>query len=212
LFDVESDPYETNNLAKDLIYADVLNEMRDRLGLWIRSMPDLSFYPEHHLIATALDDPVSFGKRQSKDISAYVDIADLSLVTFERAKVYLDEALESQDPWKRYWALIVCSSFGQSATELTPRVRELVVSDPELINQVRAAEYLALASTTDPGDTMIKALYNSKDGAEALLILNSIVLMKDGFDYSFNIDAERIHELVRENPEVKRRLKYLAGL
>ncbi len=56
---------------------------------------------------------------------------------------------------------------------------------------------------------MVKALYETHDPAEALLIFNSVVLMKDGYGYSFNIQPEKITPDVRNSSVVIRRLEYL---
>ena len=54
------------------------------------------------------------------------------------------------------------------------------------------------------------ALYATQDGAEALLILNSIVLMQDCEKYyKFNIDESKISEIVLSNSHVLNRLLYL---
>lgn len=49
-----------------------------------------------------------------------------------------------------------------------------------------------------------------KNAVEALLILNSAVMLKDGFDYSFKIDASKMDKAVRNDMQVKRRLGYLS--
>jgi hypothetical protein len=56
----------------------------------------------------------------------------------------------------------------------------------------------------------MEALYHSTDGVEALLILNTLVLLKDGpHSYGFALEEERLSPEVRENMEVQRRLDYL---
>ena len=45
LYDVASDPYETNNLANDPKLKDVLNEMRTIMQSQMQRINDLSFYP-----------------------------------------------------------------------------------------------------------------------------------------------------------------------
>ena len=89
-------------------------------------------------------------------------------------------------------------------------VRAIAYNDPENINRVRAAEYLGITKIEDPSSIMTNALYNSKKPAEALLILNSIVLMQSNqHKYKFDLRLENISVLVVENPEIKRRLDYL---
>ncbi len=214
LYDVEADPYQTNNLVSDSRYVEILKDMRLKLDKRVKEMPDLSFYPEFHLMKYAFDNPIAFGQVHKSDIEKLIEIANLSLFQFEAIKPKLKENLSSKFPWQRYWALITCSNFGNEIkkSSLTETIIEISKSDSELINRVRAAEFLGLTKTENPANVMTNALYNSLDAAEALLILNSIVLMHDKpYSYNFNIKTEKINELVRNDSQVKRRLEYLSN-
>ncbi|RAJ08041.1 sulfatase family protein [Arenibacter echinorum] len=210
LFDIEADPYETKNLATEAAFESILIDMRKRLSTWVKGMPDLSFYPEHYLIEKAFENPVAFGQKHKEQINNYVDLADLDLLNFEDAKNSLAQALGSSDPWKRYWAIIVCSTFGKQAMAMAPVIRTMTTKDSELINRVRAAEFLAISKQLDPSSVMTNSLYESEKPSEALLILNSIVLMTSSkYNYNFDIELDRISKTVKEDSEVMRRLEYL---
>ena len=210
LFDIDTDPYETKNLADDPAYATTLITMREKLASWVKEMPDLSFYPEHYLIEKAFGNPVEFGKKHKEEIQKYTEIADLNLLNFDDAKNSLTTALKSSDPWDRYWAIIACSTFGPQAIGMESRIREMASTDPELINRVRAAEFLGIVKKLDPSKVMTNSLYESDKPSEALLILNSIVLMNSGkYNYKFNIQLDKIAKTVAEDSEVQLRLKYL---
>lgn len=213
LFDIDADPYETKNLANDPEYRTTLIDLRNRLNTWVKGMPDLSFYPEHFLIEDAFTNPVAFGTKHKKEIGKYIEIADLGLLNFKKAKNSLSSALNSLDPWERYWAIIVCSTFGKQAMALAPIIGSMATKDPELTNRVRAAEFLAISKQSDPSAVMTKALYGSDKPSEALLILNSIALMTSGkYNYIFNIEMDKISKTVAEDPEVLRRLEFLKSL
>ena len=210
LFDIDTDPYETKNLADDPAYATTLITMREKLASWVKEMPDLSFYPEHYLIEKAFGNPVEFGKKHKEEIQKYTEIADLNLLNFDNAKNSLTTALKSSDPWDRYWAIIACSTFGPQAIGMESQIREMASTDPELINRVRAAEFLGIVKKLDPSTVMTNSLYESDKPSEALLILNSIVLMNSGkYNYKFNIQLDKIAKTVAEDSEVQLRLKYL---
>jgi arylsulfatase A-like enzyme len=210
LYDLEVDPHETANLAADPDHQIALTEMRDLLNQWMIQNPDLSLYPEHHLIENAFDDPVTFGQAHQSDIAKYLEVANLSLGEFDQVKQQLESSLQSSDPWERYWALITCNSFEQEAREFQEIIERISHSDNELINRVRAAEYLGLSDLRNPGDVMLESLYTATDPAEALLILNSIVLMESfNYQYEFDIDTAKLHANVREHDQVQRRIQYL---
>jgi hypothetical protein len=212
LYDVEKDPYELNNLAEKTQYNQKLKELRNNLNKRILCIPDLSFYPEFYLIKNAFDNPVAFGQKHKKDIKKYLKTANLMLLDFDKAKSKLQKCLKSNDPLVRYWALISASAFGVEAKELASEIKEIAKNDTQLINKVKAAEFLGLSKTQSPAKIMTKALYDSRDGAEGLLILNSIVLMQDcAMNYRFDIDKSKVHQKVLEEPQVLRRLEYLNG-
>jgi hypothetical protein len=210
LFDLQNDPLETRNLAEDNAYSEILSDMHEGLNSWVKGMPDLSFFPEHVLVEEAFDDPAVFGREHIDQIVSYINMAGLQLLTFSEARPGILSGLGADDPWERYWALIVCSSFGKPDRELVQVAREITATDPQLLNRVRAAEYLGLTGMGNPVETMTSALYATENGTEALQILNSIVLMQDGdMHYSFDLDPDRINENVRANRQVSRRLEYL---
>lgn len=208
LYDLDNDPFEINNLAGNPDYEERLIELRNKLNSWVKGMPDLSFYPEHYLINNAFDNPVAFGQANKTAIQKYIDIANLELVPFADAKTGIEAALNSEDPWERYWGIIVCSRFEKEAMEFLPVLNKMAESDSELINRVRSAEFMGLTNSGDPVEIIEKTLYESKDATESLLILNCAVLMQDGYNYSFNFNFEKINEKVREDSAVKRRLEY----
>lgn len=212
LYDVATDPYETHNLAADPRYADVLKDMRARLRARVIGMPDLSFYPESYLVQAAIEGPVAFGQARQRQIAELVKIADLSLLDFEQARNDLEHALSSEEPWQRYWGAIVCSCFGPAAEPLTARLQQLAANDPEPLVRVRAAEFLGLTAQADPRPAIMAALAASESSVQANLILNSVVLLRDGPPgYDFTVTSESLHPRTRDDQEVSRRLEYLGA-
>lgn len=218
LFDVEADPYETNNLADNPQYYDKLIELRNKLNDWLTGMPDLPFYPEYVLINAAFDNPVKYGQNHKKDIQTYLNIANLCLQDFSKIKEQLKNVLDSKDPWQRYWALIACTSMDATTGSLDGMISHLMNSDPVPLNRVQAALYLALKKGEDPSSVMTQALYDAKYPAEGLLILNTIVLIKDWGSHimpadaqpvKFDLQLNKIKPNIRKEPEVQRRLEYL---
>lgn len=210
LYNVEIDPFETNNLAEKTEYAAKLVEMRNKLQKWESSLPDLSFYPEHYLLKNAISDPASFGQTHKKELNNYLHIANLSLADFDSVENEIKSYLKSNDPWERYWALIVCSSFQKKDSKLISLAKNIQVNDTELINRVRAAEYLSFIKVENPVSAISNALYKCSDSAEALLILNTITMLQDGENkFSFNLNMNKIQKVILENKLVKLRLDYI---
>ena len=211
LYDLENDPHETNNLAYDPAFKKVTADMRIRLAAKVKGLPDLSMFPECYLAAEAFANPVAFGQDQQENIARLVDIADLSLLPFTKARSKIEKALNSKHTWDRYWALVVCNSHGKTAESLIDKAKALAESDPELLVRVRAAEFLGLIEAADPRPTIMNCLKQTKSPTEALLILNSVVLLRDGKPgYKFIVSWNDIPNVKQDKRgEVQRRLDYL---
>jgi hypothetical protein len=210
LYDIENDPYETKNLAGDPAHAKTLADLRRRLTKIVKELPDLSLYPESMLIEEAFKSPVTFGRTHQDATARLVDIADLCLLPFTEAREGIEAALESRNPWERYWGLIACSSHGEAAKGFTEKARIVAANDPELLVRVRAAEFLGLLGAGAPRPTLMGALKKTQSGVEAALILNTLVLLRDGKPgYKFSVTAEDINPVARNSIQVQRRLAYL---
>ena len=209
LYDLSTDPYETLNLAADPLYAEEASEMRSLMDQWVKGMPDLSFYPENILRRDAFENPLLFGQQHKDEIEDLIDIAGLELLSFEEARPGIAMALDSEDPLKAYWGLIVCSTFGLEAAEFEGQAVALCRHE-DLLVRTRAAEFLGLTALGDPVPVILEAIYASEDGVEALLILNSLVLLMDGPNtYSFEMDMEKLSPELLQDQEVLRRLDYI---
>ena len=161
------------------------------------------------LAKKAWGNPVKFGQEQKARIARLVDIADLSLVRFAAASSKIAAALDSTDPWERYWGLIVCSCIGKGAEGFVAKAKQLAASDSEPLVRVRAAEFLALTGAAEPQKVLMDVLATAEHPLEALLTLNTVVLLKDGKPgYKFDITSSSVKA---KDGQVSRRLQYLSG-
>lgn len=214
LYDIESDPHETNNLAGDPKHAVVLKDLRRRLTEKVKSISDLSFLPEPAMLSEALSNPVQYGQDNKERIAKLIDTADLSLLDFRDAKGRISEALKSDDPWVRYWGAIVLSSFGKEASSFVGVAKKLVRSDDDNLVRMRAAEFLALIGAAKPQKAIYASLKRAETEVEANLILNTVTLLQDGKPgYAFSIKPEMFPKEWRSDARgnVSRRLAYLVG-
>ncbi len=205
LYDLSSDPHETQNLAGYPEYAEVLEDMRGRLRQRMRAMPDLGLFLESYLVEHAVQDPLAFARQNTTRITQLLDVADLVLRPFGKAKADLETALEADDPWKRYWALIVCSVFGKEAAELQTYAHTLA-SDDNLAVRIRAAEFLGLLGEADTMSILYKVVSAATNQADALLALNTMTYLRDHLGY--DVDPESIEPDVMSE-QIDWRLEHL---
>ncbi len=212
LYDLKNDPHELNNLAADPDYRQVLHELRKELQHQVKSMPDLSFFPETVLIEDAIANPVQYGQAHRQEISELIDIADLSLLSFSKAKKRIKKALKSDNPWKRYWGLIVCSTFGKKASNFVKKAEKMADEDPNNLVRIRAIEFLGLSGIHVEERDILDLIRNANSETEANLMLNSVALLKtvnSGFQGQLNPNDFNPDWVKRENSLVNQRIKFL---
>ena len=212
LYDLEEDPHETNNLASNQAYQPILKELRAELRKQVKSMPDLSFYPEPYFLENGLENPVAYGQANKKQIGKLIRIADLSLLSFKKAEKKIAKALASQNPWERYWALIVCSTFGEEANQFQDKIEDLAKNDSENLVKVRAAEYLGLHTNTSVDDILLASLKTARSESESNLILNTVALLTQmNKDFSIEIPEDLFKKawLNGKGTIVDKRLDYI---
>ncbi|MCV6605208.1 MAG: sulfatase [Porticoccaceae bacterium] len=214
LYDLEADPHELYNLAANPDYRETLVAMRQRLQDKVKSLPDLGFLPENLMVETlAAGTDARFDEANRKRIARLIDIADLSLLPFKKARPQIKKALKSTDPLARYWGLITCSSFGQQATGFAATARRLAARDGDNLVRVRAAEFLALIGKGNPAPVIEEVLNSTDNEFEAALALNTVVLLRDFHGYEFTISADMFpgEWLSDKKSNVKRRVDYLTN-
>ena len=207
LFNLEKDPHEVTNLAADPAQSKRLAEMRGLLKNKIKSINDLSFYPENRMVTTALNDGVAFGREHSKQISRLSDLADTALRPFSEVKQALASSLQSKGALRRYWALKVCSNFGEKAKSLVIAAMPLL-NDENLMVRVRAAEFLGSIKAVDPMPTLYGVVNNAETEQALMIAFNTIVYLRDQVGHKY--DPEKV-KLKFNKGEVYRRVQYLAG-
>ena len=210
LFDCETDPWNVKNLANDPAHAATLQDLRGTLQKRMRAMPDLSYYPESHLAANAMDNPVAFGQAHREEIAKLTDIADLMLIPFGEAKAGIEAALTSDQPMQRYWGVMVCTSFGKEASPLTDLVRPLLDDASEIV-RVRALEFLGSTGTVNPQPTLIALVNKTEDPVLAVEALNSVVWFRDHFDGKYPVQRSDFHP-AKTGGDIDDRLNYINGV
>jgi arylsulfatase A-like enzyme len=207
LYDLQADPYEVSNLANSPEHASTLAKMRSALTAQLKSLPDLSFYPESEIIASALPDGASYGQKKADEIRELIDIANLAVDSPQNTHQAVLEALNSENPWKRYWGVMVTTAWPEVDSTVSSRLHELL-DDPCAMVRVRAVESLCREDDFDPRPTLYKILENSNSPSEVLLTLNAVVYLRDhATDLDFDLSSLKLKAV---NGEVERFLAYLA--
>lgn len=215
LYNIDEDPHETNNLANDISYNEILLDLRTKLNDHLISINDLSFLPEPHLLENGLNDVVGYSKKNKDLIKRLIEISDLQLYDYNEISSKIKDALKDNNPWVRYWGLIVSSTFGNQALENKDKINFIFENDPVNLVRMRAAEFMLL-NNFDISDSKINSLLKKSNfEAETNLMLNSLANIKTTSpNYKLNLNKEVFPEnwfppLRSENALVNRRMNYL---
>ncbi|MEM9480686.1 MAG: sulfatase-like hydrolase/transferase [Verrucomicrobiota bacterium] len=210
LFDCETDPHNVTNLAGDPAHAAALSELRNGLSERLRGMPDLSYYPESYLVQHAMGNPIEFGQTNKSALHEMADLADLALKPFGEARSELESALTSGEWTHRYWAAMVCTSFGEEAASLTDKVKPLLKDESEAV-RMRAAEFLGSIGAINPQDTLVPLINETGNPVLGTEALQSVVWFRDHFDGKYPVDRSDF-DPAEDGDGVMRRLDYINGV
>lgn len=215
LYNIDEDPHETNNLANDKNYNETLMELRNELNNHLVSINDLSFLPEPHLLKNGLQDIVGYSEKNKDLIKRLIETSNLSLYDYDEVSSKLKDALNDDNPWVRYWGVIVNSIFGNKALENTEKINFIFENDPENLVRMRAAEFMLLNNLKISKSEINSLLKSSNYEAEANLMLNTLANIKTkNSDYILELSKEVFPDnwlppIRNENALVNRRMNYL---
>jgi len=214
LYNIDEDPHEINNLAKLKKHKETLLNLRETLNNHIISQPDLSFFPEPYFLENGLENAVDFGQKNKKIIESIIEVANLNLYAYKDVSLKIRDALNSDNPWIRYWGLIVCSSFGIDAKEHLNKINSMFENDSENLVKIRAAEYLLLNDLKISSSKINSLLKSAKSESEANLMLNTLALIKTKDpNYILELNKSVFPEkwIKTKNSLVNRRMDFLTN-
>ncbi len=175
LFDLEKDPDEVNNLARDPAYRDVLVRMRQANHRQILSTFDTGFIPESLLVEwTRSSGKIPF--EISRDRNQYPLLKILNMADA------LLSGLRDQNPVVQYWALVNCLVL-KTEDERALRSIASLTSSPVAANRIAAAEHLARIGKKDPRPVLHDVLVNSPNVMARLHAINALDHVSADYPY-----------------------------
>jgi arylsulfatase A-like enzyme len=206
LFDLERDPWETNNLAADPAQAERLAGWRERLRRTMLETRDTGLVPEAMFAQLPGGQTVhEFVRGQDFDYPGTLELAFQASARDVRHLPALRAALESTNAVQRYWAAHGCVLLGDAAR---PAVRQLekLLADPHVANRITAARALfALGQKDVAAPVLVKAL-DIQNNDYAVLLAGNTLTQLDALDL---IPAAWV-ERVQKDPKADEYLKRLA--
>jgi len=143
LYDTREDPHEVRNLAKNMGYADKLQEMRGALKDWIFGIRDAGYLPEGEMTARAGEDaPYEMAHDPARyDLDSLFDAAEKATNEDPAWVGRLIEMMSSLDSGVRFWGALGCLMHGRDVLSARDAIRTRL-DDPCPDVSIVAAEWL----------------------------------------------------------------------
>jgi N-sulfoglucosamine sulfohydrolase len=207
LFDLERDPWETNNLAADPAHAVRLAAWRERLRQTMLESRDTGLVPEP-MFAELLDGSTAheFVRRSNFDYAGTLELAFQASAQDARHQATLRAALASTNAVQRYWAGHGCVLLGEAARPAVAQL-EKVLTDPHAANRITAARALfGLGHQAAAAPVLLQTL-DSRNNDYAALLAGNTLMQLDALDLIPPAWVER----VRNDPKADEYLQRLAN-
>ncbi|WP_419194948.1 sulfatase-like hydrolase/transferase [Novipirellula herctigrandis] len=148
LYDLQSDPYEINNLAADEAYKEVLDRMRDVHLDWVVETRDIGLIPESEIQRREKTTSARYNILLNADpklIERIRNVANLAIGGTENFPK-LVAALDDQDSVVRYWAAIGIGNLSDVASSAKPKLISAIQDEAPCVRIAAARALLKLNS------------------------------------------------------------------
>ncbi|MFW5831427.1 MAG: sulfatase-like hydrolase/transferase [Prolixibacteraceae bacterium] len=163
LYDVENDPFETNNIAGNPEYEEVMQEMRLKLRQEVLRTYDTGFMPEPEMNRLS-DNSTPYELARNDEVFPLPEIlaaSDLMLEKKPGTKSIL-KLLNHSNGFVRYWAVVSAQSLKLFEPEIVARLEELLNDDFKTV-QIEAAKTLIKAGDDDAVAVILNYMQGEND-------------------------------------------------
>lgn len=181
LYDLENDPWETNNLANNPKYADVVARMRKATENWITEVKDTGFLTEAELaIRAGKHNQAIYDLARNSDVYPFEAIFKAANQASTEGATLADHLAnyKSPDPTIRYWGLTGMIRMGRSV-QLPEDLLEKALKDDSAIVRVKAAEALCRLDNCAIGLPVLMTVLRDGVGAARLMAISVIDQLDD---------------------------------
>jgi len=151
LYDLESDPWETVNLADSTAHAEIKSRLAKGQREWLTQVRDLGFIPEGERVATSatLSPTDTFATEAAYPIAAVLDAADTASDPAKATPETLAKLLDHPNASVRYWGVQGYLIQGEITIRTNAPKLEQMLGDDSPSVRVAAAEALISAAKSE---------------------------------------------------------------
>lgn len=203
LFDIENDLWETNNLADNPSYNDVLKRMRKQLDSDLHVARDILFLPEYEIgLISNTESPYEY--RLDKDKYPFEEIYSAASLSGKRGRQIAESQikfLKSKNKIVRYWAIMGLRS---QNPEILAAFREKIensMADEYPLVQIGAAAIAYQLWDNKQAQKILMESCKSENMDLVLLTLNFLMYTENKVPFIQTIKG--VHSLPNRNYNVK---------
>jgi hypothetical protein len=203
LYDLEKDPFETNNLVDNPDYNDILLEMRNELKQWLLETHDTGLIPEGYLLEHC-NPQTAYELAQNNDFFPVSNILKNNDVLLEENidNRLLINNLKHENILNRYWAATTLQYLHSPPDGIIDALNE-TLNDPSLYVRLAAAETLcSYGQCNRESQETILAGFRSEDLIIKLMAARIFELNKDNAT-AIHKEVEKIHQELCKEAEGK---------
>lgn len=143
LYDLETDPFEINNLAENSEYTWLLETMRSEHKKWIEEYPDSGFLTEYEMVKRSKQTTIyDLIRQESLPYERVCETADIATLADPSSFDELVERLDDQEASIRYWATVGMILQPEKAAGVKDKLKTMILNDESTIVRLSAAEAL----------------------------------------------------------------------
>lgn len=192
-YDIESDPYEINNLIDDPRYADEIAQLRETLRHDIVRTRDTGLIPEGMFDGLAGDKTLyEYAQSDAYPIEKIVEIANLAVSRDASVLSKLLAACDDPHPVIRYWGATGCLILQEKASPAKEKLKALLNDDWDDVRVV-AAEALGYLGEADLAVRTMESIIDGKETFASLAALNALDYMQQ----AGHVSVKRIQQIVK---------------
>ncbi|MHC4962344.1 MAG: sulfatase-like hydrolase/transferase [Planctomycetota bacterium] len=211
LYDLESDPWETNNLADDLNYSDIKDHLEEVLSEWMVQTRDTGLLSEPVMKRLAKEYGSEYAilhrRSEKKRVEKLLELAKIASEPKASDRESIEKALRSDDEALRYWAVIALRQL--TPTKDADKLRE-AAADEEASVRIASARSLYWAGHHKEAVALLKKELEQADASQESLHFALDVLKNTGDDAKGAMEAVKLlSEKAKQSDYVRRISKHL---
>jgi arylsulfatase A-like enzyme len=177
LYDTENDPWEVNNLAKDLNYSDVLERMRAANKEWVSKIMDTGFLPEAERVDRTQNIPIYDYMRSGQvNLNEIIDAAEIATFGEISNLETLKNFMENEESAVRYWGATGLLILGEDARPEIETLKSALQDESANVVSVAAEALYNLGEKEPAKKALLSVLKNPNEFARcyALNVIDCI--------------------------------------